>query len=121
MEVVDTSIFIDHLRGHRPATDFFNSATELLFSALTEVELLTGKSCDNAEKREGILQFLKRWEKIEVDNPIAVIAGDLRRKHDITISDAIIAATALVRKATLLTRDVNDFKSIQGLTVRSLY
>ena len=54
MEVVYTSIFIDHLRGYKPANDFFNSLDNkvLLFSALSEAELLTGKSCNDSEQRE---------------------------------------------------------------------
>jgi|SRR3989338_10060593 len=123
MEVVDTSIFIDHLRGYKPANDFFNSLDNkvLLFSALSEAELLTGKSCNDSEQRESVLQFLKRWKKIDVTNPIAMKAGDLRRTHEITISDAIIAATAIIYDAELLTRDVGDFKSIEGLKTREPY
>ncbi len=123
MEVVDTSIFIDHLRGHKPSSDFFTSldGKVLLFSALSEAELLSGKSCNNPEQRENVLQFLKRWKKIDVTNPIAMKAGDLRRANEITLSDAIIAATAIVYSAELLTRDVSDFKNIEGLKVRVPY
>lgn len=123
MEVVDTSIFIDHFRGYKPATDFFNSLKDssLFFSALSETELLVGKSCDDFNKRESILQFLKRWKKFDVTNPIAVKAGDLRRLYNITITDAIIAATALVNDAELLTRDIDDFKQIRELKVKSPY
>jgi len=45
----------------------------------------------------------------------------LRRTHEITISDAIIAATAIIYDAELLTRDVGDFKSIEGLKTREPY
>lgn len=123
MEVIDTSIFIDHLRGYQPAVDFFDSINDAttLFSALTEAELLTGKSCNDTGKRESLLRFLHRWKKIDVTNAVAVKAGDLRRIYDITITDAIIAATALCYNAFLLTRDLGDFKGIPGLRVKSPY
>ncbi|HLC54664.1 MAG TPA: PIN domain-containing protein [Candidatus Nanoarchaeia archaeon] len=73
------------------------------------------------QSKESVLQFLKRWKKIDVTNPIAMKAGDLRRTHEITISDAIIAATAIIYDAELLTRDVGDFKSIEGLKTREPY
>ncbi|MEK6899194.1 MAG: PIN domain-containing protein [Nanoarchaeota archaeon] len=123
MVVVDTSVFIDHLRGYKPANDFFISLDDkdLLFSALSEAELLSGKSCNDSEQRESILQFLKRWKKIDVTNPIAMMAGDLRRTYEITLSDAIIAATAIIYNMELLTRDISDFKGIKELKIRAPY
>ena len=123
MEVVDTSIFSDHLRGYKPASDFLASLNSevLLFSALSEAELLVGKSCNDAKKRESILQFLRKWKKIDVTNPIAVKAGDLRRTYDIVLSDAIIAATALIYDAVLFTKDVDDFKVIKELKIKDPY
>ena len=125
MKVVDTSIFIDHFRGHAPATNFFESLKEeAIFSAITETELLTGSQCNLAQTRDYILQFLSKLKKINVDNPIAQLAGDLSReygKQGLEIGDALIAATALVYKAELLTRNIRDFEKITGLKVRTPY
>jgi len=125
MKVIDSSIFIDHFRGHPPATSFFESLSDLaLFSAVTETELLTGNQCSIAETRKKILQFLAKFEKISVDNPIAQLAGDLSREHranGLELGDALIAATAIINKAELLTRNVRDFEKIKDLRVRSPY
>ncbi len=125
MKVIDSSIFIDHFRGYPSATSFFESLIdEALFSAITETELLTGSQCATAETRKNILQFLAKFEKVNVDNSIAQLAGDLSREHKnngLEIGDALIAATALINKAELLTRNLKDFEKIKGLKVKSPY
>ena len=123
MQLVDTNIFIDHFRGYAPATAFFESLDEdnIIFSALSEAEVIAGKQCSEVEKKEEILQFLRKWLKIDANNPIAIKAGDLVREYGMGLADAFIAATAILYKAELLTRNVNDFSKIEGLRVRSPY
>jgi len=41
--------------------------------------------------------------------------ADLRKKHVIKLPDAIIAATALIYELALISRNVSDFKNIEGL------
>ena len=45
MVMIDSSIFIDHIRGYKPAVEFFQSflsqENNASFSALTETELLS--------------------------------------------------------------------------------
>lgn len=123
MEILDTTIFIDHLRGYKPATDFLESIDEnkIIFSAVSEAEVIAGKQCSEEKKKEEILQFLGKWKKIHINNEVAVKAGDLTRLYGIEIADAIIAATALLNDAELLTRNIGDFKKIKELKVRKPY
>ncbi len=54
---------------------------------------------------------------IPVTAEIAELAGELKFKHskqELSMADAIIAATALIIGSTLLTTD-SDFKNIEGL------
>src|SRR3989344_9397721 len=97
MMLIDTNIFVDHLRGYAPAVAFFESLVSkenILFSAITEAELIAGQECKEKIKKEGVLQFLSQWNKIIVPNQIAVLAGDLSRDKGINLPDALIAATA---------------------------
>ena len=123
MQLVDTNVFIDHLRGYAPATAFFELSKEnnIIFSAVTETEIIVGKQCSENKKKEEILQFLSKWQKIDVNNPIAVRAGDLAREYGLELADAIIAASALINNAELLTRNVGDFKSIPNLIIKKPY
>ncbi|AYQ34414.1 PIN domain-containing protein [Runella sp. SP2] len=42
---------------------------------------------------------------------------EIRKRHKTKLPDAIIAATALVYGLVLISRNVSDFKSIDGLQV----
>lgn len=122
--LIDTNIFIDHLRKYQPAIEFFESLVEhdvILFSAITETELLAGQENMLPEKRELLLRFLYRWEKVPIGNPLAERAGDLSRLYSLSVPDAIIAATALQKGAVLLTKNIKDFKRVSALQVRSPY
>lgn len=124
MLLIDTNIFVDHLRGYSPANKFFESISsknDIIFSSITEAELVAGKECKDSGKKQLLLQFLHRWEKIPVSNPIAVLAGDLSREHGLDIPDAIIGATAIINKAELLTKNIKDFKLISSLKVTVPY
>ena len=123
--VIDSSIFIDHLRSYPPALEFFNKLSlntqNVLFSAITETELIKGKSCCDNNVRSLVINMLNGLSKIPVDNMIALKAGDLSRIYGTDMPDSIIAATAIICKAELLTRNVKDFEKIDGLKVRSPY
>src|SRR3989344_1122137 len=124
MRLLDTNIFIDHLRKHAPAIQFFDSlanAEDILFSSITEAELIAGKDCADARKKEFTLHFLHRWEKIPVTNPIAVLGGDLCRDFALSLPDALIAATALFYDAELLTKNTKHFQMIPKLKIRTPY
>jgi len=121
--LVDTNIIIDHLRGKNGATEYLEDLenSEVAFSVVTEAELISGEECSDPDKRTLVLQLLNSWEKTEVDNEIAVKAGDLRREKAIGIADSIIAATALKIDARLATQNRSDFQPVEGLEVRSPY
>jgi|SRR3989344_527245 len=124
MEIIDTNLFIDHFRGHKPATLFFESLEEAIFSAVTETELIAGSQCAISETRKDILQFLAKWKKINVDNQIDLLAGDLAREHrkdGLELGDAIIVATAIVNRAELLSKNLKDFEKIKDLRIRAPY
>src|SRR3989338_884497 len=99
MILLDTSIFVDHLRNHNPSVIYFESIEgreDIIFSAMTETELIAGKANDDGLKKEKLLHFLHQWDKKVIDNPTAVLAGDISRMHGLRVPDAIIAATALI-------------------------
>jgi len=119
--LLDTTVFIDLFRNFKPAVDFFSGLTdytEVVFSAVSEAELIAGKYCDNPDYREKTLHFLANFTKIPVDNKIAIMAGDVKRKYGVDLPDAIIAASALVTNSTILTSNVKDFDKIKDVKVK---
>ncbi|MBI4439282.1 type II toxin-antitoxin system VapC family toxin [Candidatus Woesearchaeota archaeon] len=122
---IDTDIFIDYLRGTEKANSFFKRLMQekehVIFSAITEAELLSAKECMEKEKADAITAFLSAFTKISVDNDIAKLGGALRREYGAALDDSLIAATAITRKARLATRNLSDYKKIPELEAESPY
>ncbi|MEK6868547.1 MAG: type II toxin-antitoxin system VapC family toxin [Nanoarchaeota archaeon] len=122
MKVIDTDIFIDFFRGFPQALPYLKEhADEISFSAITEGELLSGSICNNNKEREKVFHVLSQFEKIPVDNPLIQIAADIRRTYRLELPDAIVAASALITNATLITRNMRDFQKIHGLQLQKPY
>jgi predicted nucleic acid-binding protein len=124
--VIDTSVFIDYLRNYPSAIIYFQSIPQemrksLFFSAITETELISGKSCNENLVRTGVIGLLNSFTKIEVHNQIALKAGDLCRIYNISLPDAIIASTALIKGVKLFTRNIKDFENVPGLKLKISY
>ena len=123
IKILDTSILIDHLRGHKPATQYLDSLNdqETAISVITEAEVLSGESCNNSSIRESIAHLLSRWKHIEVSRDIAIQTGDIKRKYRLTMPDALIAATALLHGLEVSTKNVKDFAKVEGIVIKAPY
>jgi predicted nucleic acid-binding protein len=109
--LIDTDIFVDHLRNAElsiPAT-----LEEAAYSVVTRAELFSGRYADE----DLINRLLAQFEEVQVDRQIAVRAGRIRRVADVTMPDALIAATALEGNRKLITRNVRHFEKVTGLTL----
>jgi toxin FitB len=109
--LVDSDVLVDHLRGHRR---FSAGTDDVHVSAVTRAELFSGRG---AEERR-IRRLLDPMTELPVDAAIAERAGRLRRGTLLRLPDALIAATALEHRLTLVTRNVRDFEGVKGLKVR---
>lgn len=110
--LVDTDVFIDHLRGQRRLAAGNNV---LHYSVITRAELLAGTSATDQIDR-----LLAAFREHPVDRSVAVAAGRIRRESGIRLPDALIAATALVHKLGLATRNRRDFVRVRGLRLRAM-
>jgi toxin FitB len=110
--LVDTDIFIDHLRGRRQLVP---GSSAIRYSVITRCELYAGKATD--ERR--VEQILAPFAELDVNRAISQRAGRLRRTLPIRTPDALIAATALEHNLTLVTRNIRDFAKVPDLRVRS--
>jgi len=113
--LVDTDIIIDVLRDFKSTIKLLKELTEnndLYISGITKGEIFSGKEMENEEKRKKTEKFLLHFNKVNPENEIFKLAGDIRRKYNVTLADGIIAATALKIDAELLTRNRKDFEKI---------
>lgn len=112
--LIDTNILVELLRGNRKIAKFLENLERPLFiSGMTEAELLSGKECKHKTKRTKVTELISMFEKINPDNEINQLAGELRREFNLGLMDAIIAATAFREKLTLITLD-KDFLKVKG-------
>ena len=109
MRLLDSSVWIEHLTGGvRTAQKdhLFQEPEDILVSAINlyevgrYVERTTGQ-----DAMEEVLAHLKLCQVAEVTSPIAQEAVALARDHRLHMADALIAATADLHQADLLTLD----------------
>lgn len=110
--LVDTDIFIDHLRG---ANELRAGQHRLHFSVITRAELVAGNSATHA-----ITTLLAPFREVPVDRAVAERAGRIRRESGTRLPDALIAASALEHGLSLVTRNVKDFSNIRQLRMKNL-
>ncbi len=118
----DTSVIIDHLRSYQPSTEFLeivvNCGTQAMVSTITEMELFAGKSMQNPTVLEKTENVLELFMVLPVTSEIARHAGVLLREYrhqGLTPSDALIASTALLYGASLITRNIKHFRMIKNI------
>jgi len=116
--VLDTTVLIDVLRGHRPALDYLSSLDEPpACSEITRVEVMRGLRHPERDAAEGLMRSM-RWTA--VDEQIARRAGALgrtwRRSHSLATADLIIAATAAELGVELATSNTRHFPMFPGLS-----
>lgn len=110
--LIDTDIFIDHLRG---ANELRPKQHRVHYSVVTRAELFAGNSATDLCSR-----LLAPFREVDVDRAIAETAGRIARESGTRLSDALIAATALERGLSVVTRNRKHFEPIRGIRLRSL-
>ncbi len=112
--LIDTNIIIDFSENRLPLNAKLFVAeiidNEPNISIINKIELL-GFSLVTPE----IIEFTDSTNIINLTEDIANQTISLRKKRKIKLPDAIIAATALVYKLTLISRNAKDFDVIDGL------
>lgn len=119
--VIDTSVLIDHLRGHAPARQALTSAVagneRLVGTVLTRTEILAGLQPGEESATHALLGIID-WAP--VDERLADAAAALAQRYvathpGIDTVDYVIAATTAQVGGRLWTRNVKHFPMIAGL------
>ena len=117
--LADSNTIIDYVGNKMPENilvvldGYFNN--NLAVSIITKIEVLEFKG--NEDELKKLNDFIGLANIFYVDDIIADKTIELRKIYKIKTPDAIIAATALVYDLTLLSRNVADFKKIDGLKI----
>ena len=102
----DTTVLIDALNRWPQAPAELKRYDRHLISRVVWIEVLAGTKPEN---RDGTLEFLKRFETIELDAEIGQLAADFRQRTRVKLPDAVIWATAHRHSILLVTRNSKDF------------
>ncbi|RJQ29405.1 MAG: type II toxin-antitoxin system VapC family toxin [Peptococcaceae bacterium] len=125
--IFDTCIWVDHLRGFQPATDYLSRCREMerWISALTMMELYAAPQTSDEQQEKMTRLFEGLNGIIAVDPGIATKAGKFlgkyRKERGLNPIDALIAASALNLDAVLATRNKKHFDFIHGIVIECPY
>jgi predicted nucleic acid-binding protein len=118
--LVDTSVLIDYLRGHRGAAESLErerASAPLHASEITRLEVLAGmRPAEEDDTRSLLSAFV--WHPVDAE--VAEDAGALGRQwlpshHGIDSADLAIAATVIRTGSRLLTCNIRHFPMLAGL------
>lgn len=128
--IEDTSFVIDLLNGDGDALELLSDVEAQnrpeKVSSVTTLELYEGvaRSDKPAPERQRVLEVLDSKHVVAADAAVMKRAGRLSGELitdglRIDREDCVIAATALLEDEPVVTRNVDHFERIPGLTVRS--
>jgi hypothetical protein len=114
----DTDVIIDYLRDQSDVVQYLENLSEiLLISSIVVAELYSGLR--DEPEREALENFLKAFEIVPVNREIAIRGGTYRRdynkSHGTGLADALIAATADIRQAKLVTLNKKHFPMLENV------
>ncbi len=112
-DLFDTNILIDVTQGHPGALEIVRASEEAMISVVTRIELLAGPAEDVPRIRE----MMRRFEIVGIDDQIADAAAVIRRSSRLKLPDAVILATAKVKRVNLVTRNTKDFEGRDGVVI----
>ena len=110
--LLDTDILIDLLRGRHATRRFLAQVTQQAVpccSVISVAELAAGLRAGEESATEALVNALV---VVPVSRQIAEVAGRFKRtirRQTLELADCLIAATAFVESATLVTGNVKDY------------
>jgi predicted nucleic acid-binding protein len=122
--LVDTDVLIDVQRGHPPAVSWFSGLTTLpAVPGLVVMELI-----QNFRNRREVRQVMRLISPLQLvwptDADCVRALSDFaiyHPSHKLGLLNALIAASAVGRSATLFTFNVKHYQVVQGLKVAQPY
>lgn len=120
IDLLDTTVFVDLLRGGIEAKKFLKSLPEVHCSVVTAAELYRG-ALDKESQRK-IEKLLAEAILLPITPQIGKRMLELIKtyglSHNLAIPDALIAASATEEGYKLVTSNLKHFKFIPGLKLR---
>jgi predicted nucleic acid-binding protein len=118
MFTLDTNVLIYYAAGKKEVIDFMEKNKNAIFylPSIVIAEFLSYPLIDE-ESLVKFRAFVYQTTVINLDIRIAELAAGLRRKYNLKLADAVIAATAILTNSKLVTRNIRDFKKVKELEI----
>jgi len=119
--LIDTDILIDHLRGSKNIAAIINSSSgnTPFISVISLAEIYSFLFIQEYQIMDELLNMITI---INVDDIIAKTAGKYRMEYikscHLTVPDALIAATAKINRAALVTKNTRHFPMDDIIKIR---
>ncbi len=121
--LIDSNAVIDYLSGIIPekGMGFMHVIIDQgpVISVITKIEVLGYQTTSAADKL--LKNFVNDSLVLDLRDEVVNKTISIRKQSKIKTPDAIIAATAIVNKLTVITRNTRDFIPIKGLKVLNPY
>lgn len=123
MLLIDTDVLIWYLRGNEKARTVIDKQNSFFISVVTYIELVQGMR--NKKELTLLRAALRKWgvkiifinEEISIKAMFYVEQNYL--SHSLELADSLIAASAVISGAELLTGNVKHFSMIKELNVKT--
>lgn len=119
--LVDTTVLVDVQRQRLEAAQFLKE-NDVVISYVTGLEMLVGvkNKVDMLKTNTLLTSLVMDGGNAKISEEAVNIMRNYRLKIGIGIYDAILAATAVVLKLTLVSDNVKHFQGIEGLKIKKL-
>ena len=117
--LLDSNILIDFLNGRKETYSWVMEqrklGSNLSVAFISRIEVLSMAELKDSQVKQ-IEDFLDTFRvDLFLSNSILTTAAALRRKKHLTLGDAMVAATAIVGRMTLVTNDKKLAKGVKDL------
>lgn len=108
---LDTTVLIDVLRGHEPAVQYLIDLEDAVgISVLSVAELYVGLRPGEEQALEDLIATLDVWPlELEAARRGGAWRQQYGPSHNVSLTDALLAATAFERGARLATHNLKHF------------
>jgi predicted nucleic acid-binding protein len=118
--LMDTNVIID-FSSHKltgKVRDVVKNCIDdyLQISIVTKIELLVFSGISNK-----VVQWINSATIIGLTDDVVEKTIQIRKAYRLQLPDAIIAATSIATKSTIITRNISDFKKVTELDILDFY
>jgi len=114
---MDSNVIIDYLGDKLPAkSTLLIERLPIIISVITRIEIIGWYKATD-QQIDKLTSFCSRAFIYPLNEEIILQTINIRQKHKIKLPDAIIAATAIMNKLTLITHDVDDYSFVKDIEI----